>query len=78
MDIIRVYSKEPSKKERSPKPFVLKRGATILDVAKHIHSDFYRQFAYAKVWAKRLTFSPQKVGLSFVLEDGDIVEIHTK
>jgi hypothetical protein len=78
LDIIRVYSKEPNRKEHSPKPFVLKRGATILDVAKHIHSDFYKQFAYAKVWAERLTFSPQKVGLSFALEDGDIVEIHTK
>ena len=78
LDIIRVYSKEPNRKEHSPKPFVLKRGATILDVAKHIHSDFYKQFAYAKVWAERLTFSPQKIGLSFLLEDGDIVEIHTK
>jgi hypothetical protein len=78
LDIIRVYSREPNKKGHSPKPFVLKRGATIVDVAKQIHSDFYEQFAYAKVWAKRLTFSPQKVGLSFTLEDGDIVEIHTK
>jgi ribosome-interacting GTPase 1 len=33
---------------------------------------------FAMVWAKRLRFSPKKVGLSFVLEDGDIVEIHTK
>jgi ribosome-interacting GTPase 1 len=78
LDIIRVYSKEPSKKDYSPRPFILKKRATILDVAKHIHSDFYKQFAYAKVWAKRLAFSPQKVGLSFSLRDGDIVEIHTK
>jgi len=78
LDIIRVYSKEPGRKGHSPKPFIFKKGATILDVAKQIHSDFYKQFAYAKVWAERLSFSPQKVGLSFVLEDGDIVEIHTK
>jgi len=78
LDIIRVYSKEPGRKEHSPKPFIMRKGATILDVAKQIHSDFYRQFAYAKVWAERLAFSPQKVGLSFLLEDGDVVEIHTK
>jgi len=78
LDIIRVYSKEPNKKEHSPKPFILKKGATVLDFAKQIHSDFYKQFAYAKVWAKRLTFSPQKVGLTFPLEDGDIVKIHIK
>jgi len=78
MSLIRVYTKEPSKKEPSKKPFILMRGATILDLAKQIHSDFYKQFSYSKVWSKRLPFSPQKVGLSFSLEDGDIVEIHTK
>ena len=33
---------------------------------------------YAKVWSKRLRFSPQKVGGTFNLEDGDTVEIHMK
>lgn len=78
LDIIRVYTKEPAEKEPSPKPFILKRGATVADLAKHIHTDFYRRFSYAKVWAKRLRFSPQKVGTSFVLEDRDIVELHAK
>jgi len=78
LDIIRVYTKEPAKKEPSPKPFILKRGATIADLAKLIHTDFYRSFSYAKVWAKRLRFSPQKVGASFILEDKDIVELHAK
>ncbi|MDH5783485.1 MAG: 50S ribosome-binding GTPase [Candidatus Bathyarchaeota archaeon] len=78
LDIIRVYTKEPVKKEHSPKPFILKRGATIADLARLIHTDFYRRFSYAKVWAKRLRFSPQKVGASFVLEDKDIVELHAK
>ena len=78
LDIIRVYTKEPVKEEHSPKPFILKRGATIADLARLIHTDFYRRFSYAKVWAKRLRFSPQKVGTSFVLEDKDIVELHAK
>jgi len=78
LDIIRVYTKEPNEKEPSQKPFILKSGTTVLDLAKQIHSDFYEQFSYAKVWSKRLPFSPQKVGSSFVLEDSDIVEIHAK
>jgi len=78
LNLIRVYTKEPSKKEPSKKPLILKKGAIILDLAKQIHSDFYKQFSYSKVWSKRLPFSPQKVGLSFPLEEGDIVEIHTK
>ena len=78
LDIIRVYTKEPSEKNFSKKPFILKKGSTVYDLAKSIHSDFSEKFAYAKVWSKRLIFSPQKVGVAFPLEDGDIVEIHTK
>ncbi len=78
LDIIRVYTKEPGNKEFSKTPFVLKRGMTILDLAKQIHTELYERFAYAKVWSKRLPFTPQKVGSSFTLEDGDIVEIHVK
>jgi ribosome-interacting GTPase 1 len=78
LDIIRVYTKEPNEKEPSKKPFTLRKGATVYDLAKNIHSDFKENFSYARVWAKRLTFSPQKVGSTFVLEDGDIVEIHTR
>jgi len=78
LDIIRVYTKDPNERFPSKKPFTLREGSTILDLAKQIHSDFYKQFSYAKVWSKRLRFSPQKVGEGFVLEDGDTVEIHMK
>jgi len=78
LNLIRVYTKEPADKEPSSKPFVLKKGATVQDLARKIHSEFYKKFSYAKVWAERLAFSPQKVGASFILEDGDIIEIHTK
>jgi len=76
MQVIRVYTKEPAAKEPSPKPFTLKRGATLADLARSIHGEFVENFAFAKVWAKRLVFSPQKVGLTFALDDEDVVEIH--
>ena len=78
LDIIRVYTKEPIERFPSKKPFTLRKGSTILDLAKRIHSDFYKQFSYAKVWSKRLRFSPQKVGRTFTLKDGDTVEIYMK
>ncbi len=78
LDLIRVYTREPNQKEPSKKPFILKKGATVYDLAKNIHTDFSKRFAFAKVWAERLVFSPQKVGASFVLEDCDVVEIHVK
>jgi ribosome-interacting GTPase 1 len=78
LDIIRVYTKEPNERFPSKKPFTIRKSSTILDLAKQIHSDFYKQFSYAKVWSERLRFSPQKVGGTFILEDGDTVEIHMK
>ena len=78
LGVMRVYTKEPGHREVSKNPFTLKKGATLLDLAKSIHTDFTRDFAFAKVWSKRLAFSPQKVGLGFVLADGDVVEIHVR
>ena len=78
LDIVRIYTKEPNKKDASSRPFTIKKGSTVFDLAKRIHSDFYEQFAYAKIWSKRLRFSPQKVGGTFELEDGDTVELHLR
>ena len=78
LEIIRVYTKEPNERAPSPKPFFLKKNATVSDLAKLVHSDFIKRFSHARVWSKRLTFSPQKVGSTFILEDKDVVELHAK
>ncbi|MDR2707460.1 MAG: 50S ribosome-binding GTPase [Nitrososphaerota archaeon] len=78
LGIIRIYTKEPGSRTDTGRPFALKSGTTIGDLAKNIHKEFVSNFLFAMVWAKRLPFSPKKVGLSFVLDDGDIVEIHTR
>ncbi|MDH5375576.1 MAG: 50S ribosome-binding GTPase [Candidatus Bathyarchaeota archaeon] len=78
LNVIRVYTKEPCEREFSERPFILKKGATVYDLARSIHSDFSEKFSFAKVWSKRLVFSPQKVGFTFVLEDGDVAEIHMR
>jgi len=78
LGIIRIYTKEPGNRVQSDHPFALKKGATINDLAKNIHKEFVSNFLFAMVWAKRLPFSPKKVGLNFVLDDADVVEIHTR
>jgi ribosome-interacting GTPase 1 len=78
LGVIRVYTKQPGTREPTQHPFTLRRGATLADLARSIHTDFERDFAFARVWADRLVFSPQKVGVGFALEDGDVVEIHVK
>jgi hypothetical protein len=78
LNIIRVYTKQPNEPKPSPKPFILPKNSTIRDLTKQIHSGFQKDFSYAKIWAKRLPFSPQKAGLDLVLKDKDAVEIHLK
>jgi uncharacterized protein len=78
LGLIRIYTKEPGMKAHSDHPFALKKGATVNELAKNIHKELLMNFMFAMVWAKRLPFSPKKVGMNFVLDDGDIVEIHAR
>jgi ribosome-interacting GTPase 1 len=78
LGIIRIYTKEPGNKAHSDHPFALRKGATVNELAKNIHKELLANFMFAMVWAKRLPFSPKKVGLNFVLDDGDIIEIHAR
>lgn len=76
LDVIRVYTKEP-KEEASKEPMIVKRGTTVIEVARKLHSSLAEEFKYARVWGKSVKFPGQKVGEDHILEDGDIVEIHT-
>jgi ribosome-interacting GTPase 1 len=78
LGMIRIYTKEPGQKTHSDHPFALRKGATVQELTKNIHKELLSNFLFAMVWAKRLPFSPKKVGLNFVLDDGDIIEIHAK
>lgn len=78
LGMIRIYTKEPGQKAHSDHPFTLRKGATVNELTKNIHKELLENFMFAMVWAKRLPFSPKKVGLNFVLDDGDIIEIHAR
>jgi uncharacterized protein len=76
LGIVRVYTKAPGKKpEENPTPYVLKKGSTVMDAAAHIHKDLADNFKFARIWGKH-KFDGQMVERSYVLEDGDLIEIH--
>ncbi|AWR96657.1 TGS domain-containing protein [Acidianus sulfidivorans JP7] len=77
LDIIRVYTKEPGENPTKD-PLTLKRGSTVLDLARKLHTSLSDNFKYARVWGKSAKFPGQKVGEDHILEDKDIVEIHAK
>jgi len=77
LDVIRAYSKVPGKKADHNDPFSLKRGTTVIDLARAVHKDFFEKFKYARVWRKgSQSFQGQMINRDFVLEDEDIVELH--
>jgi hypothetical protein len=75
IEVIRVYSKEPGKKPDLSKPFVLRKGSTLMDVASAVHKDFASGLRYAKVWGSG-RFQGQTVQKDHVLCDKDVVELH--
>ena len=56
-------------------PVVLPKGSTVIDLAEEIHKDFAKKLKYARVWGSG-RFEGQRVTRDYVLEDGDIVELH--
>jgi uncharacterized protein len=74
LEVVRVYAKPPGKEPDLDRPYVLKKGATITDLAAKIHRDFYDKLKTARVWGST-AFDGQMVQREYVLQDKDIVEI---
>jgi len=74
LEKIRVYTKAPGKKPDLSAPFVVPRGATLLDVAEAVHKDFVANLKSARVWGDG-TFDGQLVPKDYVVRDGDIIEL---
>ncbi len=77
MEIIRVYTKEPGK-PYSKIPVVLPKNSTVKDVAESILKGFSAKVKETRLTGPSSKFPNQKIGLSHILKDLDIVEFHTK
>lgn len=74
--IIRVFTKAPGKKPDLSSPFVLPKESTLGELATRIHKDFVIKLKFARVWGESV-FDGQMVQRDHILQDGDVVEIHT-
>lgn len=75
MNLIRVFSKPPGKDPDMETPFVLKRGATVSELAKTVHKELAQKMKFARVWGEEV-YDGQKVAMDYELIDGDIVELN--
>ncbi len=77
MNVVRVYTKLPTKKEPDmDSPFTLKRGQDLTDLAELVHRDIAANLKGARVWGSEVHDGTQ-VRPDYVLNDQDIVELHT-
>ena len=76
MGVVRVYSKLPSAKGPDmERPFTLRDGSSVLDMAGHVHKDFLDNLKFARVWGSAIHDGTVVKG-DYVLHDKDIVELH--
>jgi hypothetical protein len=76
MDSIRVFTKEPGK-PRTEEPIVLPKNSTVYTIAEKILKGFSKKVRETRVTGPSSKFPNQKVGLSHILKDQDVVEFHT-
>ncbi len=77
LEIVRVYTKAPGKPPEMERPFTVRAGATVLDVARLVHKDFAGSVKYARAWGDGV-FDGQQVGPEHALADADVVELHMR
>ncbi len=75
LEIVRVYTKAPGQAADQGRPFTVRRGDTIRDVARLVHKDFSDSLKFARVWGSG-QFDGQHVGSDHPVADGDLVELH--
>ncbi len=76
LEIVRVYTKHPKQKEPDmTKPFTIRSGDTLVEVAERVHKDMAATLKAARVWGTAVhdgtTVKPDYQPL-----DGDIIELH--
>jgi uncharacterized protein len=76
LDVMRIYTKAPGRKRDETPPFTLPNGGTVEDLAHKVHQELAAKLKFAKVWHIGES-EPHTAGPHHVLQEGDLVELHT-
>lgn len=81
MGLVRIYTKRRGYAPDLSEPMVLspqRHGFTVEAACKSISREFLPIFNFALIWGKSAKFNPQRVGLSHVLQDEDVIQVVAK
>ncbi len=77
LEIVRVYTKHPKEKEPDrSKPFTIRKGETLVEVAENVHRDMAAGLKGARIWGAAV-HDATMVKPDYQPQDGDIVELHS-
>ena len=58
------------------KPFTLRRGGTVREVARQVHRGLAAELKFARIWGPSAEFDGQQVSGDHLVQDRDVVELH--
>ena len=75
LNFIRIYMRPKGGPTDYDEPLIARDGDTVEDVCNKLHRDMRREFRYGLVWGSSVKFGGQRVGISHVLHDEDVLTI---
>ena len=81
LGLVRVYTKPRGKKPDFDDPLVLtegRHGTSVEAACKQVHRSLVAGFDYAIVWGLSVKHTPQRVGLTHMLHDEDVIQVVKK
>uniref|UniRef100_A0A674MTF6 Developmentally-regulated GTP-binding protein 2 n=1 Tax=Takifugu rubripes TaxID=31033 RepID=A0A674MTF6_TAKRU len=78
LSLICIYTKKRGERPDFNDPIIMRRGSNVEHVCHRIHRTLASQFKYSLVWGTSTKYSPQRVGLTHVMEHEDVIQIVKK
>ena len=75
LHLMRIYTKRQGIEPDFGEALIVRHGSSIEDVCDTIHRSMKETFKYALVWGASAKHVPQRVGLSHIVSDEDVVQI---
>uniref|UniRef100_A0A8C2XNK5 Developmentally regulated GTP binding protein 2 n=1 Tax=Cyclopterus lumpus TaxID=8103 RepID=A0A8C2XNK5_CYCLU len=76
--LICIYTKKRGERPDFNDAIIMRRAASVEHVCHRIHRTLASQFKYALVWGTSTKYSPQRVGLTHIMEHEDVIQIVKK
>ncbi|MCH7560664.1 MAG: GTP-binding protein [Nitrosopumilus sp.] len=78
LKFIRIYMRPKGGETDFKEPLIAREGDTVEDICNKLHRRLRREFRYSLVWGKSVKYGGQRVGLSHILLDEDVLTIIKK